>query len=625
MSNGEELQRIQSIIRHAAVVSDYRQLCQKIVDVIPQELGEESGCLGAFVTFVDDAEVRGYVITQTTKLFKQSLKLLPKPFNEYAFKLDERSLQKQKMLLNIFKNKLFISDKLSETNSPPAPKLLCDTIQKLIGMRSTVVFPVVSENKIVGTFHFLMSIRKEVISDQLLSLMEIIADQVSFAIDREQLYEKMQNQLKITQQQNKNLQTILSINNQIATTFDFQTLSKKIVNAIPEQLGEENGFLGGTLIFRKHGTTILEAGAVTDSSAKFRKGIKLLPKPFYDYYADYTHPLYKNSLMTKTIINQEEYFTDAMSSILSPLVPKALCIAIQKLLGVKSFALLPLIFEDQAMGVLLVSMTFPTEQLTEEHLQMLRAFADQSAIALRNAYAYYALEQAYSELKALDRAKTDFIAIASHQLRTPYSVVSGYVSLLRDGDLGRDKDRQQQVLDRTFHNILRLGEVIEEVLSLSQIEAGSLILTKQSVDVAKSLKEVMVHIQPQVDKKGLELVASLPKKAVYAELDKAKIDQVFVTLLENAIQYTQKGKIVVSLEQRGKSVHLAVQDSGIGVPKEYINKIFGRFYRAPNAQTLRPDGTGAGLYIAKKIVEAHGGEIVVESKKGKGCVFRVQL
>jgi signal transduction histidine kinase len=264
----------------------------------------------------------------------------------------------------------------------------------------------------------------------------------------------------------------------------------------------------------------------------------------------------------------------------------------------------------------------------------MRQVTDQIALGLNNANNFAelrktneSLESAYIELERLDQAKTEFLSIASHQLRTPLSAIRGYLSLLEDGDYGELEPRQRTVLGKLQDNVQRLVALVGDLLSLARIEAGT---------TANSIRFVMTDIRTLVDQavdevdlkaksKGLSLVWERPETEVSAEIDAEKIAQVIMNLADNAVYYTAEGEVRLTLTREGERIRLVVKDTGMGMDAESRHKLFTKFYRSPNAVKMRPDGTGIGLYVAKMMVEAHGGSIRVESEPGAGTAFFVEL
>jgi signal transduction histidine kinase len=237
------------------------------------------------------------------------------------------------------------------------------------------------------------------------------------------------------------------------------------------------------------------------------------------------------------------------------------------------------------------------------------------------------LSRANKQLKILDSAKSDFISIASHQLRTPLSIIKGYLSMLTEGDYGKVNAEQVKVMNMTFSAVGDLEEVVNELLTSSRIERGKFTITKSPNDIIELINYVQKLYSDKYKQKGLYLKIINPKglKKLIIDFDKEKFHQVIVNLIENAFNYTPKGGVTVTLDNKQSNVLLSVKDTGIGIPEEGKKKLFARFSRLSNAQDLRPDGTGIGLFTAKIITEKHDGKIWFESEINKGTTFFVEI
>jgi len=237
------------------------------------------------------------------------------------------------------------------------------------------------------------------------------------------------------------------------------------------------------------------------------------------------------------------------------------------------------------------------------------------------------LQKAYTQLKTLDEAKSDFISIASHQLRTPLSVIKGYLSMVNSSDYGTVNSEQKRVLSLSLNALNDLNNVINEILTSSRIEKGAFTITKSDVDLKEMLDYIHALYKNKFDEKKLKFVFEYPinLKTYPVNIDKDKFEQVIINLVENAFNYTQQGQVTVTLKNEPESFLLSVTDTGIGISREDQSKLFEKFVRLDNAKKIRPDGTGIGLYTAKVIVKQHGGKIWIKSKVGVGTTFFVEV
>jgi signal transduction histidine kinase len=237
------------------------------------------------------------------------------------------------------------------------------------------------------------------------------------------------------------------------------------------------------------------------------------------------------------------------------------------------------------------------------------------------------LEKANLELKKIDKAKSEFLSMASHQLRTPLTSVKGYVSMLLEGDYGKVAEEQRKVLENVLQSNERLIKMVNELLNISRIELGRIKLEKEEIQIEKLLESCYQEMVHEAEKKGLRFVfkkpdAPLPKLFV----DQLKLRQVILNLIDNAIRYTPQGEIELSVEKAGSKIIIAVKDTGEGLTKKEQKEIFSSFTRGTAGLNLFVEGSGLGLYVAKKYVDLHKGRIWAESEgKGKGSTFYVEL
>ncbi|HET6924627.1 MAG TPA: ATP-binding protein [Candidatus Saccharimonadales bacterium] len=232
------------------------------------------------------------------------------------------------------------------------------------------------------------------------------------------------------------------------------------------------------------------------------------------------------------------------------------------------------------------------------------------------------LRRTNEKLKALDETKDDFISMASHQLRTPLTSVKGYVSLVLDGDAGPLKPMQRELLTQAFASSQRMVYLISDLLNVSRLRTGKFVIDPAPVNLADMIEEELAQLKEAAETRSVELSYSKPAHFPTLMLDETKTRQVIMNFVDNAIYYTPAGgHIKVELADKPHGIELKVVDDGIGVPKHEQHHLFTKFYRAGNARKARPDGTGLGLFMAKKVVVSQGGSIVFDSQEGKGSTF----
>ncbi len=296
--------------------------------------------------------------------------------------------------------------------------------------------------------------------------------------------------------------------------------------------------------------------------------------------------------------------------------------------------------DHEPIGYMFLAPKSGDSRYTPQDLKVLDVLADELMIAVENSLRFEEIEQfnvtlqkkintATKELKrnndkllALDEAKDEFVSMASHQLRTPLTSIKGYLSMVLEGDAGKLSDTQKQMLGQAFFSSQRMVYLISDLLNVSRLRTGKFIIDAKPVNLADVIEGEIDQLVEGARAKDLTVAYNKPKEFPTLMIDDMKIRQVIMNFTDNAIYYTPSGgKITVKLRETPTTVEFTVHDTGIGVPKNQQHKLFTKFYRADNARKARPDGTGLGIFMAKKVIIAQGGSIIFKSKEGKGSTF----
>ncbi len=230
------------------------------------------------------------------------------------------------------------------------------------------------------------------------------------------------------------------------------------------------------------------------------------------------------------------------------------------------------------------------------------------------------------QLKKLDEAKDEFMSIASHQLRTPLTSIKGYLDMVLDGDLGEVKPKQKTVLSEAFMSSERMVQLINDFLNVSRLQTGKFVIEKRESNLPKILKEEIRLLSVVAKQREIKLKTKITDNLPMLNIDADKLRQVMINMIDNAIYYSKEGMtVMIELGKVDGQVVFRVIDTGIGVPEIDQAELFTKFFRASNARKKRPDGTGVGLFLARKVIVAHGGDVIFKSVEDKGSTFGFTL
>lgn len=227
-----------------------------------------------------------------------------------------------------------------------------------------------------------------------------------------------------------------------------------------------------------------------------------------------------------------------------------------------------------------------------------------------------------TSIRNLEKIKTDFVSNISHELRTPLTAIKGFVETLQSSVVSEEN---KHYLDIVSRNTDRLVSIINDLLFLSELEEKSLKIDLIEVDLKSLLKKIIRIFEQKLKEKSLSLKLDIKEELPLIKADPFKLEQIFINLIDNAIKYTEKGNIEISVKKKENSIEIVFEDTGIGIPAEHISRIFERFYVVDKSRSKKLGGTGLGLSIVKHIVSLHEGSITVKSSHGIGTKFIVTL
>lgn len=302
---------------------------------------------------------------------------------------------------------------------------------------------------------------------------------------------------------------------------------------------------------------------------------------------------------------------------------------IQEILGVRKILTYPLIVRNEALGVMIVGMDEQDQLLSEYRMDLINRLAATVGIALDNSLLYLNIQLANERLKELDKMKDEFVSLASHELRTPMTAIKSYLSMIKENNMMQDP-KGNEYIQHAYEVTDRLINLVNDMLNVSRIESGRMILTFAPVDLKTLVEDVIAEVLPVAQKQGIRLQTALAGSDLpLVQVDANKLKEVFMNLIGNSLKFTPPGgSITIAALPNQNFVSVSVSDTGKGIKQEDLPKLFQKFSMIEKnyAPGQSAKGTGLGLYICKSIVELHGGKITVTSAgENQGTTFTFTL
>jgi signal transduction histidine kinase/CHASE3 domain sensor protein len=291
-------------------------------------------------------------------------------------------------------------------------------------------------------------------------------------------------------------------------------------------------------------------------------------------------------------------------------------LAITRELQIKSAIIVPMTARGHTLGALTLISTQRGRRYDDADLALAMELATRAALAIDNA-------RLYRSALAASEAKSAFLATISHELRTPLNAIIGYQSLLKEGIDGALNEAQLKQLSRIRSSADHLLELIDEVLTYSRVEAGKEVLRQDELRLRPLIEEAVVMVMPEAEAKGLSVRVDVPDAQLHT--DAGKLRQILLNLLSNAVKFTDRGEVSVRATESEDRIEVGVIDTGIGIARENLERIFEPFWQVEQSSTRRAGGTGLGLSVSRSLARLLGGDVGVESKLGEGSTFTLTL
>ena len=437
-------------------------------------------------------------------------------------------------------------------------------------------------------------------------------------------------------EKNEDLKALLNVSDVAVDTLNSRKMAQNIVDSIPASLSHL-GYKGGILVLYDRKKEVVYTYALTESKI-VKKAKKLLNKSLAEHVENINEV---DNLVIKTIKTKEMQIGNKLEDFIAPTVSKKICGLIQKLVGAKSFISIPLLSGGRIKGTIVFVGIKSKKKIIQRDKEILFGFSSHIGTAIENAQLYEQTEKqikalsilnenlkmANVRLKELMEMKNEFLHITSHQLRTPLTTIRGMISMWNNGDFDDLPEKEKKkMLKRIYISSERLNNITNDMLDSLELEGGFMKFQFKQVSLRAIIKETINIMKPNFDEKNLYLKfndsANIPK----VEVEPNYIRQVFVNTIDNACKYTRKGGVDIDIKKTGKYVEVIIKDTGIGVSKRDQEKIFLKFTRGRRASAENASGSGLGLFIARKIADAHNGKVEFFSEGSmKGSVVKILL
>lgn len=339
----------------------------------------------------------------------------------------------------------------------------------------------------------------------------------------------------------------------------------------------------------------------------------------------------KNNLFIRALDSRQLQIASSYQEVLLPDYTAEEALLIQQTLNVQSIFAYPLIVRDEVIGVMAIGLGEDAGGVTPQQQDLMGRLVGVIGIAIDNALLYKKIQDANIQLKELDKLKDEFVSLASHELRTPMTIIKSYIWMLLEKKAGEINDKQKEYLEKTYHSTNRLIDLVNDMLNVSRIESGRLTIEAKEVDLMQLIAETVNEIKTRAQELGVNLEIKNQEGAIIAVCDPGKIKQVLINLIGNSLKFTPSGgNVAVSVEDNVPvgMIKVTVTDTGKGISSDDLSKLFQKFNMVGSSHLIKnkDQGTGLGLYLSKSLIELHGGEIKAASQgEGKGSEFSFTL
>jgi signal transduction histidine kinase len=489
-----------------------------------------------------------------------------------------------------------VADLLSDPAFSPNPRDLYEREN----VRTVLSVPMLREDKLIGV---ITTWRREVrpFSDKQVALVKTFADQAVIAIENARLLQELQQRTRELVRSVEELRALGEVGQAVSSTLDLETVLTRIVSHAVQLSGTDGGAI---YEYDEYAEEFL-LRATDRMEEELTNALRTNPPRLGDGVvgraASGREPIQIPD------ISEANAYPPRMRELLARF-------------GFRASLAIPLLREDRIIGALVVRRK-STGEFHPEVIELLKTFATQSALAIHNARLFREIEDKGRQIEGANRHKSEFLANMSHELRTPLNAIIGFSEVLLDPSLKVTEEDRAQFLTDVLSSGKHLLGLINEILDLAKIEAGKMELQIDPALLSDVLESVQNTMRSLAVKKGINLHVESGELPEPFPMDGARIKQVLLNLVGNAVKFTPEGgRVWVRADSEDGAVRVEVGDTGPGIALEDHERIFLEFQQAAS-EAGKPQGTGLGLALARKFVEMHGGKIWLESEVGKGSRF----
>ena len=473
------------------------------------------------------------------------------------------------------------------------------------GLSPAITSEVIAPLQVRGETFGLLGIEEsaeQALTDDERDFLDAISLQVAEALEAARLFEQTQESLAEQERLASELETVAEVSAAASTILETDKLLQSVVDLAKNSFNLYHAQI--YLYDDNNGLLILQSGSDTVGRLMTLEGQEINPN-------NSKSPIARAATERQGIIINN--LPEDPDFVPHPLLPNT-----------RSELVVPFIVGDKVTGVMDLQ-SDKVDYFTAEDMQIHSTLGAQIAIAVQNATLYAEQVAATEKLREVDRLKSEFLASMSHELRTPLNSIIGFADVILEGLDGPLTDRMEEDITLIKGSGIHLRELIGDILDMSKIEAGRMELRYENLDIAAMVTQVVATNQPLAEEKQLYLKAVIEPDLPTIEADRTRLRQVFYNIISNAIKFTEKGGVTVDLKLKDDFVHVAIQDTGIGIKQEDIAIVFEQFRQIDGSLNRKVSGTGLGMPITKNLVELHGGEIWIESTMGMGTTFLITI